>query len=374
MRKSALLLALLAFACNRPSAAKGPELRQQAGEPQGRTIEVVKVLSQKLSTTDRLPAELTPYQAVAIHPRVSGFVEEIPVDRGSVVHRGELLARLSAPELIAQRVEAQAKMSADRATYQRLKDAANTPGAVAKNEMELAQDALEADLERVRSLKTLEGYLTITAPFDGIITERNVHPGALVGPPSSSDGRPVVRIEQDDHLRLTVPVPEPDAEGISQGATAEFTVSSWPGQGFIGTIARISHSVDERTRTMPVELDVDNRQGKLAPGMFAEVQWPVHRDAATLFVPASAVVETMEATFVELVRDDRVRRVPVKRGRMQDDLVEIFGPLREGDLVVAPGSEELADGTRISARRRGAAAASAAQVKPDAPGSDQRSR
>jgi membrane fusion protein (multidrug efflux system) len=368
MRKWVVLLALLAVACDRKSAARPPDLTRGGREP---TIEVVKVISQKLSTTDHLPAELTAFQAVAIYPRVSGFVEEIPVDRGSVVRRGQLLARLSAPELIAQRAEAQAKMSADRATYQRLKDAANTPGAVAKNEIELAEDRLKAELEHVRSLKTMEHYLTITAPFDGIITERDVHPGALVGPPSSSGARPVVRIEEDDHLRLTVAVPEADADGIRQGATAEFTVSSWPGQGFIGTIARISHSVDERTRTMPVELDVDNRDGKLAPGMFAEVQWPVHRDLATLFVPGSAVVETMEATFVEVVRDDRVRRVPVKRGRMQDDLVEVFGKLREGDLVAAHGSEELADGTRVRARLSASAKASAAQVKPGAPGSVQ---
>ncbi len=374
MRKSVLLLAfaLLTIACDRPSASGAPDRTQGGREP---IIEVVKVISQKLSTTDHLPAELTPYQAVAIYPRVSGFVEEIPVDRGSVVHHGQLLARLSAPELIAQRAEAEAKMSADRATYQRLKDAANTPGAVAKNELEVAEDGLKADLERVRSLKTLEDYLTITAPFDGVITERDVHPGALVGPPSSSSGtRPIVRIEEDDRLRLTVPVPEPDAGGIRQGATAEFTVSTWPGQRFTGTIARISHSVDEGTRTMPVELDVDNRDAKLAPGMFAEVQWPVHRDLATLFVPASAVVETMEATFVEVVRDDRVRRVPVKRGRMQDDLVELFGNLREGDLVAAHGSEELADGTKVRARLSGAATASAAKVNVDALGSGQRIR
>jgi len=139
MRKLALLLALLAFACDWSSAARKSDLKP-ASEPQrAPPIEVVSVISQKLSVTDYLPAELTPYQAVAIYPRVSGFVEDIPVDRGSVVHRGQLLARLSAPELAAQRAEAQAKVSADRATYQRLKEAAETPGAVAKNELELAE-------------------------------------------------------------------------------------------------------------------------------------------------------------------------------------------------------------------------------------------
>jgi multidrug resistance efflux pump len=96
----------------------------------------------------------------------------------------------------------------------------------------------------VRSFKTLEDFLTITTSFDGIITERDVHSGALAGPPSSSSGtHPIVRVEEDNRIRLTVPVPEADADGITKGATAEFTVSSRPGQGFIGTIARISRSV-----------------------------------------------------------------------------------------------------------------------------------
>jgi membrane fusion protein, multidrug efflux system len=351
MRKWLLLLALAVFGCNRSSAARGLVLRQQSSKSHtAPTLEVVKVVSQKLSTTDYLPAELTPYEAVSIYPRVNGFVEEIPVDRGSVVHRGQLLVRLSAPELIAQRAEAQAKMSGDYATYRRLKEAAKTAGAVAPNEVEVALNTFSADQERVRSLRTLENYLTVTAPFDGIITERGVHPGALVGPPSSAAAIPLVKIEQDNLLRLTVPVPEADAGSVIRGAIAVFTVSTWPGENFFGIIARISHSLDARTRTMPVELDVDNRNGRLAPGMFAEVRWPVHRNIPTLFVPASAVVEAMEMTFVEVVRDGRVQRIAVKRGRTEKNLVEVFGALKPGELVAARGSEELADGTRVTAR------------------------
>ena len=170
MRKwGALLLALLVSACNGSSAARRPELQRQSDESKdGPNVEVVKVVARKLSTVDYLPAELTSYQSVAIYPRVSGFVDRIPVDRGSAVRRGQLLAQLSAPELFAQRAEAEAKESAARATYQRLKEADRTQGAVAKNEVELAADALKADSERVRSLKTLESYLTVTAPFDGM--------------------------------------------------------------------------------------------------------------------------------------------------------------------------------------------------------------
>jgi RND family efflux transporter MFP subunit len=155
-------------------------------------------------------------------------------------------------------------------------------------------------------------------------------------------------------------VPEADAGKIEEGSKAKFTVSTWPGERFTGTVARISHSDDERTRTMPVELDVNNRDGRLAPGMFAEVRWPVHRDALTLFVPPSAVVESMEKTFVDVVRGDRIRRVAVKRSRTEDDLVEVFGELNEGNLVAVRGSEELAEGTRVRPRLSGAATASVA--------------
>jgi RND family efflux transporter MFP subunit len=296
--------------------------------------------------------------AVAIYPRVSGFVEEIAVDRGSVVRHGQLLARLSAPELLYRRAEAERKVSADRATWQRLGQAAKTPGAVASNEVEVAQDTLKADMERVRALRTLEGYLTITAPFNGIITERDAHPGALAAPPSSAGALPLLRLQQDERLRLIVPVPEADAGVIGLGATAEFTVSAWPGRSFNGTVARISHWVDQRTRTMPVELDVDNRDRRLAPGMFAEVRWPVHRESATLIVPASAVVETMEQTFVDVIRNGRVRRVAVKRGRTKADVVEVFGALREGELVAVSGSEELPDGTEVSVVARATGASS----------------
>ncbi len=110
---------------------------------------------------------------------------------------------------------------------------------------------------------------------------------------------------------------------------------------------------------MPVELDVNNRDERLAPGMFAEVSWPVHRTTATLFVPVSAVVESMEKTFVEVVRNDRIKRVSVKRGRTQKELVEVFGALTKDDLVVTRGTEELADGTKVNARPGATAAASA---------------
>jgi len=348
MKRVALLLVLVVVGCNRHTSTSDSH---QSADPV-RQVDVVRVVSQKLEATERLPAELAPWEQVAIYPKVQGFVEQIPVDRGSVVRRGQLLVRLSAPELEAQTAQARATLSGDKATFERLRVASRTPGAVSANELELAQALFKADQAKVNSLETLASYLVVVAPFDGIITERNVHPGALVGPPSEplQSAVPMVRIEQVSHLRLTVPVPEVDVGAIAEGTRIKFRVRAWPGRDFTATISRLSHWVDAKTRTMAVEADVGQSRSALAPGMFVEVVWPLRRDSPSLFVPASAVLETSEATFVERVRQGKVERVPVHRGSTMGDQIEVFGSVNAGDPVVVHASEDLANGTRVVPR------------------------
>jgi RND family efflux transporter MFP subunit len=311
-------------------------------------FEVVEVIAQTLDKKTPLQGELWAYESVAIHARAAGFVEAIPVDRGTRVRKGQLLARISAPELSAQRAEAEAKVKGSRSTVERLTAASKVPGVVAGHDLELAEATLQAEEARARSLRTMESYLVLRAPFDGVVSERSVHPGALVGPSTG----PLLRIEQIDRLRLTVAVPEQDVGTIAEGARADFGVPAWPAHRFFGVIQRVSHRIDARTRTMPVELDVDNRQGKLAAGMFAEVAWPLRRDAPSLFVPPGAVVQSPEATFVDRVQDGVIARVPVKRGALLKHSLEVFGELHAGDVVLARGSEELAEGARVQTKRR----------------------
>src|SRR4029077_16315823 len=135
MKRVALLLALLVAGCNGSAPASDSRQTTDPAPP----VDVVQVVSQKLEATERLPAELAPWEQVAIYPKGQGFVEEIPVDRGSVVRRGQLLVRLSAPELGAQTAQARATLSGDRATFERLRVASRTPGAVSTNELELAE-------------------------------------------------------------------------------------------------------------------------------------------------------------------------------------------------------------------------------------------
>jgi RND family efflux transporter MFP subunit len=147
-----------------------------------------------------------------------------------------------------------------------------------------------------------------------------------------------------------VAVPETDVGAIAEGANAAFVVRTWPGQKFSGVIRRVAHAIDTKTRTMPVELDVDNRNNKLAAGMYAEVSWPIHRDTPSLFVPPSAVVQTTEKTYVDRVHDGVIEQVPVQRATALKDRVEVVGPLQPGDLVLRRGSEEMKDGTKVKAK------------------------
>jgi RND family efflux transporter MFP subunit len=351
------------------AVSAGP-LYGQSGTP---SLETTTVVSQALEKTITIPGDLTPYQGVNVNARVQAFVESVAVDRGSFVRRGQLLGRLSAPELRAQRLEADAKLQAVRAqqaesqakmvaaqgTYDRLKAASTTPGVVAGNDLEIAERGFEATRAQVEALRNsgaaaeaaaravaeMEAYLELTAPFAGVITERNVHPGSLVGPSTGA----LLRIEQVTRLRLTVPVPEAYVGTIMKGTTVDFRVSAFPGQAFQGVIARPAHSLDMKTRSMLVELDVSNPKQTLAPGMFAEVQWPISRAQATLFVPTTAVVRTSERQFVVRVRNGVAEWVDVRRGEVNGNVIEVFGDLREGDIVLRRGNDEIRPGTKVTA-------------------------
>lgn len=343
------------------------------------TIDIVKVVEQPLAVQLSLPGELAPYQDVAIYPRVSGFVKSVAVDRGARVRAGAVLVTLDAPELVAQRSEAQSKLqaaesqlasarakaSADQGTFDKLKAASATPGVVAGNDVVVAERTAEASRSLVlageqhveaarqaaNGVREMESYLRVTAPFSGVITERNVHPGALVGPTGGPTGAaPMLRLVENARLRLVVPVPEAYIAEMTSGARISFTVAAYPGQAWSGTIARIAQSVDVATRTMAVELDVANADGRLAPGTFCQVRWPIRRTAPSLFVPSGSVAATTDRSFVIRVRGGKTEWVDVKTGLTSGPLVEVFGDLTAGDEVAGRATDELRPGTEVRAR------------------------
>jgi RND family efflux transporter MFP subunit len=214
-----------------------------------------------------------------------------------------------------------------------------------------AQQNIEAARQALKAISDTEGYLRITAPFSGIVTERNVHPGALVGPTGGPGAMPIVRIIDSNRLRLVVPVPEAYTAGVINGTSLTFTVTAYPGEMFAGTVSRISQSVDVATRTMAVELDVNNADGRLAPGTFCQVRWPVRRTAPSLLVPSDSVTSTTGRTFVIRVRGGRTEWVDVKTGLASGSLVEVYGDLKVGDEIAARGTDEVRAGAVVQTRQ-----------------------
>ena len=338
------------------------------------TGELVPVIARPVSRTVDLPAEIWPYLSVSLHAKVPGYVESVLVDRGSAVKEGELLVSLTAPEMEAQiaeaeskfqaaeadRLQAEAQLAAAQSTYERTKEAAKTPGAVAGNDLVQAQAQVEAAQALVRSRqrasaaaqsavtaqKAMLAYLKITAPFEGVVTDRLVHPGALVGP--GADPALLV-IQQVSHLRVVIPVPEEYVGDIARGANVEFSVPAYPRRNYSGKIARIADALDQKTRTMAVELDVMNRDGTLAPGMYPSVRWPVRGQGSDLWVPKTSIVNTTERTFVIRNREGRAEWVDVKKGASEGDLVDVIGNLKVGDMVVRRATDEMREGTPIQA-------------------------
>jgi RND family efflux transporter MFP subunit len=268
----------------------------------------------------------------------------------------EAAAKVQAAE--SERLQAEAQLAAAQSTFDRLKRAAETPGAIAGNEVvqiekqvEAAQGLVQSRREAVASLNAalqaqhdLETYLRISAPFDGVVTDRLIHPGALVGP---GEDPALFVIQEITHLRLVVAVPEENAGEIVSGARVEFRAPAYPERTYSGTVARLSHALDPKTRTMAVELDVFNRDGSLSPGMYPSVKWPVRRSRPALFVPKTSIVTTTERTFVIRNQSGRAQWVNVTKGASEGDLTEVSGDLQAGDTIVRHATDEIREGTRL---------------------------
>jgi membrane fusion protein, multidrug efflux system len=356
--------------CAATAAAQAPA---PGAAPPPASVEVVRVTSKAVDRQVKLPGEFQPYLAVPIYAKLPGFVKRVAVDRGSTVKQGQVLVTLEAPEMQAQiteaqskaqalglqKAEAEAKLAGAQSTYDRLKSASATPGVVAENDVVVAQknaeaaqalvrsyeDSIKAAQAQVQSVKDLAQYLTLKAPFDGIITERNVHPGALVGP---GTGAPLLKLHQISRLRLVVAVPEALVGATVKGARVAFTVPAFPGETFYGVLNLMAHDLDEKTRSMAAELDVKNPDLRLSAGMYPEVQWPVRRPQPSLLVPPTSIVTTTERTFVIRVNNGVAQWVNVGRGARVGDLIEVFGALKDGDTVVRRGTDEIREGAKVN--------------------------
>lgn len=303
-----------------------------------------------------LPGELKPYEEVQVYAKVNGFVQKLLVDRGTYVHKNQLLALLEAPEMGQQHLSdkaAQEKMHSDyrfaEQAYARLKEASATPGAVSSIEVERAHSALmraksafEASKASASRSAQLQQYLQIVAPFAGRISQRNVSVGALVGPGGTNTA--LFHIRQDDKLRLTISIPEKHAASIPEDLTASFTVSSLPGETFMAKLSRSAGGIDTDHRSLTLEFDVDNSQYKLQGGEYAQVNLQLKRKTGSFWVPQSSVVKAPSGSFIMQLANQSLHRIPVKEGLQLDSLVEVFGNIQNDMLILRKASEEIKEG------------------------------
>ncbi|HWJ30426.1 MAG TPA: efflux RND transporter periplasmic adaptor subunit, partial [Flavisolibacter sp.] len=305
---------------------------------------------------------LTAFESVDIFPKVSGFLKEVYVDRGSLVQKGQILMTLEAPELNQQVQTARANVnkakelySISKERYERLLQTSKTPGTVspfdlssALAKMQSDAAALAAEESNVKSLSEVLGYLTVRAPFNGMITERNIHPGALVGPNTKTAGdRPMLSLQQLDHLRLTVHVPEAVASVMEQKGKVAFTLSAFPGQEFTASLSRQSGVISSNMRSEAVELDVPSQGGKIKPGMYAEVRLPITAARNGFVIPSSAIVHSTKGVYlVGLDENGKTRFFPVEEGINSGDSTEVFGTLTSGMKVFAHPSSDMEEGVK----------------------------
>ncbi|GAC1397608.1 MAG: efflux RND transporter periplasmic adaptor subunit [Sediminibacterium sp.] len=306
-----------------------------------------------VTTIIKLPAQLAAYEEVSIFPKVNGYVKTVKVDIGQHVSKGTVLMILEAPELQQASLQAKEKytraradLSIDREHYQRLIEAAKTAGAVSPLDLSTAKVKIDADSALCNAEKAnwqmqqaMLDYLKVTAPFDGVITERNVHPGALVS--ATMKDKPMLELKQAARLRLQVDVPEGTATALKTGDAVSFMTSAYPGKKMTGIVSRKSSNINVQYRSERIEIDVLNKDGLLSPGMYADVLLQSKGSQEALSVPISAVVTSTERKYVLAIRDGKTVKVDVSTGNETSDRVEVYGPLQKGEKVIINANDEI---------------------------------
>lgn len=317
----------------------------------------------RFATNLYTPGELIAFQQVDLYAKVNSFVKKLYVDIGSEVHEGQLLATMEAPELESQLASAQSKMKsqeaiyiASKANYDRVVETSKTPGTISQNDIDQADARQKSDYAQWDAAKaaynevaeTLK-YLEVRAPFDGVISLRNVNPGAYVGPSGKGSDLPMFTLQEQKHMRLVVSVPEAYTGYLSDNDEVTFSVKALPDRKFKARVRRLAGALDDHLRAERTEMDVYSNDKTLLPGMVAEVELPMPARDSTFVVPASSVVNGTERIFV--VRETaghQANWIDVKLGRSQGGKVEIYSnDLKEGDQLVKTASEEIRDGSVI---------------------------
>lgn len=350
-----IITSSLLFACGK---------RQVPVELKGvphKNYETYRLIPKSMTSYITIPGEFIPFEQVELFAKVNGFVKDVLVDRGYSVKKGQTLLIMEAPEIDQQLVFAKSKLTETEAIFQTKKEkyemlsiTAKTPGSVspfdvesAHNDYISAQASVKTEEANVAAFQAMENYLTIRAPFDGVITQRNVHPGAFVGP-SSQFKDPVLVLKQINKLRLTVYVPEVYVNKIDVNAYASFIINALPNKEFKRKISRYSHSVNDQNRSEALEIDVMD-EAEIDPGMYAEVKLPVIASGTNSFVvPYTAILTNTEHRYVVVVdRQKHAHLINVNEGITDGKTTEVFGNLEENMEILTKPDSDIKEGDLV---------------------------
>ena len=325
------------------------------------TVALISAAKGKLSSSITVPGELQPFLQVDLYAKINSYVKTLLVDIGSQVHKGQLLATLEAPEINSQLEEAKSRIQqnkailfASKATYDRLYSTSNTPGTVSLNDLEQAQAKMRSDSANVEAAKSAYrvitanlDYLQIRAPFDGTITVRNINLGTYVGPAGGGSNQPLFVIEDHKRLRLVISVPENYTGGLHDGSEVTFSVKALQGEKFTAPIKRLAGALDQKLRSERLEVDVINKDNRLLPNMYADVNVPLPARDSSFIVPKTAVVTSTEKVFVIRVVNNHAEWIDVQKGLESGNNIEVHGDIKTGDELIKAASEEIRNGSPV---------------------------
>lgn len=358
--KRTITLGALSFIAATLCACDPPQKHQVAMSPP--SVTVIHPQRGTVTRTITLPGDVTGYYQSALYAKVTGYLKSIYVDKGDSVKAGEVLAVIEVPELQEQLVRTQADLEVQRLTYQRLESVwKSDPRLVAREDVDIAYGKYLEAKARNDELRAMDSYTKIVAPFDGVVTERFVDPGALIHAggqqsttaPMQGSARPggaaapVVSITRLDRLRVYVYVPQGEVSYVHDGMPVTVSVQGLDGHRFAGTVARYAHSLDLATRTMLTEVDLENPQRKLYPGMYANVTLDLVKHRDTLTIPSAAVQTSGGLSTVFVVRQGQLANVPVSLGINNGSRVAITSGLTDKSLVVDTFSNALNPGEKV---------------------------
>jgi RND family efflux transporter MFP subunit len=307
-----------------------------------------------------LPGDTKAFSDTAIFARTNGYLKRWYFDIGAHVKRGQLLAEIETPEVddqlrqaLADLATAQANLKLATITAERYENLLKTRS-VAVQDRDNAVGTLETDKAIVQSrqatvsqLTQMQSFEKVYAPFDGIVTARSTDVGALINAGTATATRELFHMAAIDTLRIYVAVPEVYSPLIRSGATAKVTLDEFPGQTFDGTVVRNANAIDLTSRTLLVEVDVDNASGRLLPGAYAFVHFTLPGEARSVTVPANTLLFRKEGLRVGVVHDGKVELTAVKIGHDYGDKVEVIAGLAPGDDIVVNPADSLANGAVV---------------------------